>query len=871
LKDFGERRLTTSMNALPRVTSVLFVTLALTSRWPISASTIVVTDPSQKDPQTIGGPGCSLVEAIYSSDLQENLAIDTTSPDHFITTDCTAGGGNDTIVLPAGAVFKMSKFLDGDAYNPYGFTATPIIFSNVTIEGNGATIEWTGSGNVRLFAVGPASIDITSENRTVSGTGTLTLKNVYIKGFQAKGGDGADGGGGELGAGGAIYLQYGKLTVKNCTFDSNGAIGGNGAAGVSGGGGGMGGNGGGGNIAGGGGGGARGDGAHAATESSCPFDPYECFASGGGGGIVFGGSGVLGGFPSGGDGTVSRANQEDNGHDATGPGGGGGGGAVNTLGLVGGDGSGGNGQYGGGGGGGVDSAGSGGFGGGGGGGELGNYGSGSYYGGDGSTDGGGGGGALGGAISSDSGSVDVENSTFYNNFVSRGVGDPHNGGDAGGAIFSRNGSVTILNCTISGNQSTGSGAGVVVFGENAAILNLKNTIVANNAAPNCPTCYECFFRGNVTVSGDGNLIVLNGSGTQPFGKCPGVVTSDDPQLGTLQLNDPGATPTMAIIASSSAFDAGVDLRSSGITTDQRGVLRPQNVAFDIGAYELLVNRPPVAQCQNVTVFAGANCTADASIDNGSSDPDPGDTIQVAQSPVGPYSLGTTSVTLTVTDSFGATDSCTATVTVTDSTPPTVNCPSGITQSTDPGKCTATVTFSASATDNCTQSVGVTCTPASGSAFSIGTTPVTCQATDGAGNTGSCSFNVTVTVGNRCPHPQGYWKNNAGLWPVNALPITLGRQTYSKTELLALLNSPSMSDATLILARQLIAAILNTARGSDPTPICSVLSKAQTQLSAFNGKLPYKVSPSSSKGNPMVNVSNQLDSYNNGQLTPACVP
>jgi hypothetical protein len=75
------------------------------------------------------------------------------------------------------------------------------------------------------------------------------------------------------------------------------------------------------------------------------------------------------------------------------------------------------------------------------------------------------------------------------------------------------------------------------------------------------------------------------------------------------------------------------------------------------------NQPPVAQCQNVTVFVGAGGTASASINNGSYDPDSGDTITVTQSPAGPYPLGTTLVTLTVTDSQGKSGSCAATVTV----------------------------------------------------------------------------------------------------------------------------------------------------------------------------------------------------------------
>jgi uncharacterized repeat protein (TIGR03803 family) len=88
--------------------------------------------------------------------------------------------------------------------------------------------------------------------------------------------------------------------------------------------------------------------------------------------------------------------------------------------------------------------------------------------------------------------------------------------------------------------------------------------------------------------------------------------------------------------------------------------------------KLVLNRPPVARCHDVTVSAGASCAADASVDNGSFDPDAGDTITVRQEPPGPYPVGVTPVMLTVTDNHGASNSCTATVTVMDTTPPTIS-------------------------------------------------------------------------------------------------------------------------------------------------------------------------------------------------------
>ena len=126
------------------------------------------------------------------------------------------------------------------------------------------------------------------------------------------------------------------------------------------------------------------------------------------------------------------------------------------------------------------------------------------------------------------------------------------------------------------------------------------------------------------------------------------------------------------------------------------------------------------------------------------DPD-GDNINCVLSPPGPFALGNTGVTLTCTDPFGLSDDCTATVTVADNTPPVLNCPVSVNV-----LCTnasgAVATFTTSATDNCGSVGPVACAPPSGSNFPLGTTLDNCSASDGRGNTGTCSFNVTVALG-----------------------------------------------------------------------------------------------------------------------------
>jgi hypothetical protein len=107
-----------------------------------------------------------------------------------------------------------------------------------------------------------------------------------------------------------------------------------------------------------------------------------------------------------------------------------------------------------------------------------------------------------------------------------------------------------------------------------------------------------------------------------------------------------------------------------------------------------------------------------------------------------FGYGTTTITCTATDSHGNVALMTFTITVLDTTPPAVTVPAGVTlQATSPAG--AVYSFTASALDNVDGAVTPACSPASGSTFAIGTTTVTCSASDGAGNTGSGSFTVTV--------------------------------------------------------------------------------------------------------------------------------
>ena len=106
--------------------------------------------------------------------------------------------------------------------------------------------------------------------------------------------------------------------------------------------------------------------------------------------------------------------------------------------------------------------------------------------------------------------------------------------------------------------------------------------------------------------------------------------------------------------------------------------------------------------------------------------------------------GASTVILTATDADGNQTSATIKVTVVDKTNPVfAACPAKISVSTDPGKDFALVPWAApTATDNCTVTVKSTNNP--NDKFNIGTKTVTYTATDDAGNTTTCTFEVEVS-------------------------------------------------------------------------------------------------------------------------------
>ena len=159
---------------------------------------------------------------------------------------------------------------------------------------------------------------------------------------------------------------------------------------------------------------------------------------------------------------------------------------------------------------------------------------------------------IGGAIANE-GVLSVANSTFFGNAAT----------NSGGAMANLFGASQIaINCsTITANAAAVTGGGLGGSG----VLTINNSIVSGNSAP-----------AGINVSG-------------PFAAASSLIDSAATNIfATGQLADNGGpTPTVALNLAGPAVNAGnLALVPAGLTTDQRGKLRPQFGALDIGAFEL---------------------------------------------------------------------------------------------------------------------------------------------------------------------------------------------------------------------------------------------------------------------------------------------
>lgn len=232
-------------------------------------------------------------------------------------------------------------------------------------------------------------------------------------------------------------------------------------------------------------------------------------------------------------------------------------------------------------------------------------------------------GTTGGGGGQFNGAVRITNSTFANNTAP----------SAGGLQLNGSLGTVLTNVTVSGNTSTNNGGGIHRGTTNANFF-IRNSIVAgNNGVATSPDITSS--TGGTTSQGN-NIIGVVGTST-------GWIASDlintNPMLGALA-NNGGSTMTFLPMSGSPAINAGqncvLDLSCSAnnppaaVTTDQRGVARPQGANVDIGSVEV------ASAVANATISGQVLTAANQGVSN----------VLVT------ISSGSTVVQTTLTSSFG---------------------------------------------------------------------------------------------------------------------------------------------------------------------------------------------------------------------------
>jgi len=350
---------------------------------------------------------------------------------------------------------------------------------------------------------------------------------------------------------------------------------------------------------------------------------------------------------------------------------------------------------------------------------------------------------AGGGIDNEVGTVILQNSTVSGNSTSAG---------GGGGIFNNDGTLTLQNSTVSGNSAAG-GAGGGVWNANGTTT-LHNSTVSGNSGGGIG-----IYAGTVTLQGSivakqassGDCLNLHGTLvsqgynldsdhscnlTQPTDQ-PGV----DPLLGPLQDNG-GPTPTMMPLAGSPAIDA-IPRAACAVTTDERGVARPQGGACDSGAVEVQDTTPPVIT-PTVSGPRGANgwYVGDVQVSWTLAEPESRITAQAGCAPT-TISTDTPGTTLTCSATSGGGISSQSVTIKRDATAPTITA-SATTADGAPYTAGAWTDQSVTVHYSCSDSgSGLATCPADQVYSTDGATTASGTATDNAGNTASASVTYRV--------------------------------------------------------------------------------------------------------------------------------
>ncbi len=300
------------------------------------------------------------------------------------------------------------------------------------------------------------------------------------------------------------------------------------------------------------------------------------------------------------------------------------------------------------------------------------------------------------------------------------------------------GSVTITGAEVDDGSSDACGI--------ASLVVAPNTFTCANVGPNTVTLTVTDNNGNFTTC---SAVVTVEDVTPPVPICQDI---------TIQLNAVGnASITGSDIDNGSSDACGIASLVASPNAFTCNEVGPNNVTLTVTDINGNANTctaivtvqditPPVAICQPITVQLNASGTATITgndIDNGSSDACGIASFIASPNTFDCMNVGPNTVTLTVTDNSGNTNSCNTLVTVEDNSPPVAICQDITVQLNSFGN----VSILASDIDNgSVDACGIASRTVSPDAFTcdnVGSNAVTLTVTDVHGNVSTCNAIVTV--------------------------------------------------------------------------------------------------------------------------------
>ncbi len=317
--------------------------------------------------------------------------------------------------------------------------------------------------------------------------------------------------------------------------------------------------------------------------------------------------------------------------------------------------------------------------------------------------------------------------------------------------------IDISGYTLHGSNNAGTNSTRATVPLNTTLPARSRYLIVNTAAAGYSGTTPANLSYSTGVTDDGGMALVDSHGTivDQVGLSTGSLYKEGTTLAPLTASTidrsyertPGAAATTLQDTDDNATDfqlqapsnpQNIVLVASPASVDFGSIVQTTSTSQSIAVKNLLLNsvtldEPTVSGTDAGDVIVGI---LDSSVLAGGASATVSATFH-------PTTTGPKSATLAVTStSGGATNVPLTGTSLADTTVPVLTLPSAIgLEATGP---TTVVSYSATALDSFDGPIVPVCLPASGSAFTVGATPVNCTATDPHGNSAAGAFSVTIT-------------------------------------------------------------------------------------------------------------------------------